>query len=203
MNKSYFYTAADIRMRLDCTIIRYNGKPYYCRSAGEDTFIYLYALTNVGVHRMTIDIDDLSLDYSSPPLGFINYGNRALYVSRKPHRKQKQGLCTNAALIQNLHGLKEEADNILFSKEAENMIMGVYPSYHNAHTLCTNAPSVSCAFSRNFAVSSLNGPGDLSLHHKLHRIGRWKGTAFELTPTYNTPLTRRFLAKHEVPICPA
>jgi hypothetical protein len=52
-------------------------------------------------------------------------------------------------------------------------------------------------------VSSLHGPGDLSLYHKLHRIGRWKGTAFELTPTYNTPLTRRFLAKHEVPICPA
>jgi len=121
------FSERDIPQRLDHTICRFKGFPYYVRSNGGK-LLFLYRLNNTkGVQDHEISADDALFDVSTPPLGYCQASSgRVLYVTRRPNRIYKQGLSSDAVAAR---GLRGESPGIqIRTKEFENMIVGVYPS---------------------------------------------------------------------------
>lgn len=83
--------AADLTQRLDHTICMYKDFPYYVRVAGDTLKLFDMIDCDTLVHH--ISSDDPQLDVATPPLGYCQYDPRTVvYLSRKPHRKFKQGI---------------------------------------------------------------------------------------------------------------
>src|SRR5687767_4564429 len=88
--KQLFANADDVRHRLGGSIIRFMGKPVYVRDTDKFT-INGFFLDNVG-RAFSAEVDDENLDFSSPPLGYVNTETYCGFVSRIPARRFTQGL---------------------------------------------------------------------------------------------------------------
>jgi hypothetical protein len=76
--------------RLTNTIVRWGDKPVYVQEVGGDMMCRVKTDLDSDEHHK-VHLDDLSV--LSPPLGFVNIGSRAVYISRKPIRRDyRQGL---------------------------------------------------------------------------------------------------------------
>lgn len=146
----------DLTQRLHDSICRYNNIPVRIRVDPGSDVLQLYSLAGqkVGVTKSS---DEL-LDISGIPLGYIQIGPDAVvYVRRKPARIYKQGVNNDSvswSFMSRDSALKYKPT--LFSKEAENMITGVYPSLEQAIKLLKipnpNRPSTEIAISRDIAM---------------------------------------------------
>lgn len=123
------YPERDLPQRLDQTICRYKGKPYFVRTPGgnEITLREVYGDKVYGV----IDSSDFDFDISSIPLGFCQFNNaQVCFASRVPSRIWKQGICQDNLLFRDLRGtsLPLSIRSIQFYK----MLTDDYPSIDEA-----------------------------------------------------------------------
>lgn len=93
------YKGDDLRSRLGGTVIRYKGTPYLCDVQGED--LVLSDLVS-GALVARVSPDDPMIDISSLTLGYFNIGKSAVYVTRHPYRRYKQGVDLGALQYQTL-----------------------------------------------------------------------------------------------------
>jgi hypothetical protein len=206
MDKTLFATQADIKLRLDNTIIRWKGRPYYCRNSGESYQLMLYQVANRQEEAIIVDVGDPLLDFSSPPVGFLNHDEYCVYYSRVPHRKYKQGLANDSIEVHLLNGQKtRDYEHQYVSDKKALMFMGSYPSYHYCWDVIHRKPKevrkISHAFSRNFAIQGGEN-GCVELYHKMNLIGNYNtdDKYFSLLPTYNVMITKNLLKKLGVPV---
>lgn len=204
IDQTLFASNADLKLRLDNTIIRYKGKPFHCRASGGDDKLSLTRLDDKETQAINVPADHPDLDISSPPLGFVNYDRTCVYYSRLPQRKYKQGLSQDGIQVRSLYGTSERnREHPVNSTRLSNTIRGIYTSFHSCFTRATStSKDYAQAFSRNFALAKVGATGDIHLYHKFTIIGDFdrKKRYFCLKETYNNEYTRRLLRKHGVPL---
>ena len=90
-NDSRYPSSHDVALRLNKTVVRWQGQPVFVQGLNEGTQVILWDMHESG-QTFIVDANDSRLDISSPNLGFFMYGSRAYYVTRRPIRSQRQGL---------------------------------------------------------------------------------------------------------------
>lgn len=83
---------ADRSKYMDGTCCLYDGQPYYIRCIVDDPKVYLYDFNTHRTKMKTIEYNDPLFDVATPPLGYVQIENRVVYLSRRPHRRWKQGI---------------------------------------------------------------------------------------------------------------
>lgn len=199
----------DIIMRLDNCLVMYKKVPYLCKYMGNE-FVCLYDLTDLTEPAMeNIDPNSEDLDISSIHIGYANYTRRCLFITRAPHRKQKQGTSTN-----NTHYIIIKSDSsavliaapaeILFCKGVKDAILGNYPPVKKIYEkiLDKKTKISGAAFSPDYAIictekeAILEGtslppkePWTARLYHQAIEIGEiTAGDRAKLFEEYNNSL---------------
>ncbi len=147
-DETRYQNTHDVDMRLTNTILRYKGRAVLCEgTTGSGLDVQLaYLHPDLRGKKERIDANSPDLDISSPPIGYVNFGTEgSSFVSRKPLRRQKQGL-EIAALEFVRPGFVK-----LTSKSNSNTAIGVaiegeYPSIEKAFS------NSGLAFSKDFSL---------------------------------------------------
>jgi hypothetical protein len=150
----------DIRARLGDTVIRYDGRPYYCTVDGEQIVLHDLISRQI-IHRKTPD--DPGLDVSSLDLGYVNLEvphRAAVYLERLPSRRYRQGVDFN-----NLRYTPLVNAGRRFGVESSHMWcqgfvdshMGVFPSFKKSVSLLTDGKAHSVAMSKQVALKREDG----------------------------------------------
>jgi hypothetical protein len=201
-DKSFFSSAADLRQKLHNTVIRYKGEPMFCSCDGAEEAIYLRKL-GVNEAQVKVSPDDRLLDFSSPPLGFINTERHCYYVGRIPVRRSVQGLHQNAMEARNLDGIVIPDRDILAGVALSNTISGIYPNWQaTLARLMAARAEMSQAFSRTFALRRSGSNQTIALFHRCIPVGEYDRDrrVVILIPTYDNAIVRRELTELGVPV---
>lgn len=162
----------DLATRLNGTICKYKGVPYYIQTHGYDAQrtsypnVNLYSLKGgVVKYERRVDHRDPDFDDSAPLLGYMNYNNQAYYLKRMPYRHANQGL--KYTDVMSVPFAIDRHDTQWFQGDAiYNCILGIYPRMSSAvEQLETNGGS--CALHRDVAIGLIN-----HRQHGLHYRGR-------------------------------
>ncbi len=167
-----FFSTNDIRQKIDVSVIRFNGKAYYARHNGESDQITLYRVETQKTEEKTpgkkISYDHPDLDFSSPPLGFMNYTpTNCMFLSRIPSRRFVSGLQGSALECTSLNG---QPCNLPFSFPwSDNLRKTIEDEYESAisilNRLKKHESAWSQAFNRSLAFGYTKTNG-LRLFHK-------------------------------------
>jgi hypothetical protein len=149
-----YETDRDVNIRLNGCILRYKGQPVQLSLAGQ-LKVFWAALGEPFTDKQVIHSSDEYLDISSPPLGYVNQGGYVFYVSRIPHRKFKQGVCSdNVHIIHEnpaTRGHYRHPNRVILTPGMVNTINGVYPSLEEALGGFRDRDIQGVAFSRKLA----------------------------------------------------
>lgn len=201
-----FATTADIKQKINGTIIMYDNIPVYCQNSGDSTRIEVYGLltdkSDNSIFRKTLEYDDDKFIYQSPRIGYVNKApNNVVYVSRIPSRQFHLGLTHNILEYRTITGTKTAGfAKWPFVKELHEAIINTYPTalevLKRLHKV--DNTSWSQAFSRTlaFGFSEQNG---LKLFHKNTPIAYFnpKKSCFE-SIREGSSLVENILIKHGI-----
>jgi hypothetical protein len=177
-----YESVADASMRLQGTVVLYDGQPVYIENvtqldAGDnkaDVFrIYHRALPYGNSPQERKFISSKKYDLAPFPMGFMNKDGVTYYCSRLPRKQQRQGLSNGTFSCVDVSGrggryALEEAINF---KEFADCIAGKYPSVAEA-TRRVRDGEQAVAFSRCFALVRDNDlPELIYLYHKQAKVG--------------------------------
>lgn len=182
------YKGADVKARLNNTIIRYKNFPYLAE-VNESGVISLRDITTRNLVA-TVDSDDQDLDISSIPLGYVNVLEKglklAVYLRREPLRRFKQGVEIETLSQKPLKdGVSIVPAGVLYSTGLVDAIIGRYPDLDSAISMTTKNGWSSVALSRDVALK-YNG-GSLNIYIKDSEVGYLKlGTKLAVVPKTDT-----------------
>lgn len=146
------FTERDLSQRLDHTICRYDGVPYYVRYVNRGV-LSLHSLLS-GSKKKVIDIhpNDEKFDVSTVPLGFAQASDSVVvYLSRRPNRLYKQGISIDSLSMKFIGPARANFNYI--SEAFENMVLNKYPSLGEAfNTLRRSNEDKEIAISRDTAL---------------------------------------------------
>lgn len=144
MTVSYGYDYEYAHAKLSGSVVRYQEK-----------LVYVYEIPPSGkaIVKPILENDNLSvhinsLDLTPVPLGYMNYGTSAHYISRIPRRNWKQGIrpesiCSDSAYTQSF---------TLECEEFINTVDGKYPALEMCAERIVCKEVTKQAFSRFFAL---------------------------------------------------
>jgi hypothetical protein len=175
--------------RLRSTVVMYDGKPVWVdhvvRGTGPSGLsVQIYSLPRLREKR-EVDLFDPKLNMRNIPLGYVNYGHDALYLTRMPARRFKQGLNSENVHIPrdkmfNEHGDRINWGTIYSSQGFADSMSGKFPSFEEAaKKLADESEFKSVAFSRVFALSR-NPLGLNILLYKGNEVAWSESHAFKL-----------------------
>lgn len=178
MNK---YGPGDYQARLHNTIVRYRDTPVSLQVLDADTFRISPIHPKSAFKGKNIRPDDVLLDISTPPLGYINFMDGdgyqfASYLMREPVRRFQQGLSsrntTTHLLTGERHRRVRDRIEYLYSEGYENLCLGVYPKFEQALSLLENDKTgrvYSYALNKNIAI--LKAGETIKVYFKLDEVG--------------------------------
>lgn len=160
----------DYLQRFADGIAFYSGLPYRVMIDRND--IHLVCLVSGDIKYRSVQNDEL-LDVSSPPLGYINTSDGAIYITRIPRRRYKQ--CIDAQSVEESM-LKSDGHKVLdrrlggslFTKNFYDSYANEYPKLESALKMLKKRQSV--AISRDFALT-LDELGIIKVWYKYDQIG--------------------------------
>lgn len=202
-DKSFFAGAADLRQKLNNTIIRYDNEPVFCQTDGTHELLFLTKLGAPKETRFNVEPDDRRLNYSSPPLGFVNTDRHCFYVGRVPTRRSVQGLSEGSLQTISLDGTIGPIGNLFHSPRLGDCIRGKYPTWAEVlKKILAARAAMSIAFDRSFALRRMDGPEAIALFHRYLPIGEYlrDRNHVQLSPTYDNPVMYRQLRELGVPV---
>lgn len=200
-----YLRAEDARMRLGGSICRYKNSPVMVSAdVNADMIANVYPLREFHTKKaFPVNLStDPDLDVSSPPLGYINYNlkeGRVAYLSRKPERQQKQGMCesnTNAYFMTDTAPARWRVHD--FSSSIADMIENKYPSVQDAMKYAFAGSSK--AFHRRLAFIPGKTNEFISLAFSRTLVAfvfRNEGIAY-LRPSFNTPFYKEILTRNGI-----
>lgn len=144
------YKGEDLRARLGGTIIRYKGNPYLCQVNGEELCLH-EIVGGALAHR--VEADDPFIDISSLTLGYFNIGKAAVYLSRHPYRRYKQGVDLGALEYRTLSRNYQYQSSDMFCAEFVNGLNNKFPRLKEALARLTNGIRDSVAIHRDVAIT--------------------------------------------------
>lgn len=174
-----FATVQDVQRRLDDTICKYMGVPYYVRANNLNHTVSLFKIDDTKADAVYTNVDYTAnvFDFGFPEIGYINHNANAYYIERFSGRDQRMGLPRN--LIMYVHG---KVPTPLFrSKGMENMLLNIYPDVKEAVRLIKDIGSTSVAISRDYALDR-NEKGDLDVmyHDKIIATASKEGGTYRI-----------------------
>lgn len=153
MVKKYL-NASDVRMKLNRTVIFYDGRPCYVETSPSESEgwskIQLTPLSGKDRKKFEVEHDDEKVDTSAPTLGYLNYKSAAYYLTRIPSRVSNQGLRSDN-IISNPGSLNW---NYILSQEFGDCLLGKYPTLNSAENMMYSLAWSSVAISPNFAIGT-------------------------------------------------
>jgi len=149
--KDYDYASS----RLNNTIVRLKGEPVYVLSVEMDGVWYKDSSNKK--HKTSLE----DFDLTPVPLGYVNYVKNAKFVSRKPQRYYKQGLCYES--INNAND-GPCCDSVYMT------ILGIFPSLDVCVDRLLGGCVKSVAFSRDFALE-LHSNSKFNLLYRGKKVG--------------------------------
>jgi len=149
----------DTFMRLDNTICMYKGYPYYITVHDVDYDEPEPDVNEVKGYNLlvpdarynpyeTIMVTDDDFDFRVPRLGYVNYINEALWVTRKPERRQKAAIHRNTL---NINSDRHNVNSVMQSDFFGEMILDIYPTMAEAIKICEEGVD-SWAFDKDMCV---------------------------------------------------
>lgn len=177
----------DLSQRLDATVCRYRGHPYYVRYTDRNR-LSLYSLASHGktlIHN--IHPDDEYFDISTVPMGYLQINPDAVaYCTRRTARMWKQGLSADSINYQynDRNNKILQAPSIL-TPAFENMVLGIYTPLNEALALLRKSDKEKeIAISRDVALKINPGLGLIFVYFKTEEIG-WipPDTSIVIVPT--------------------
>lgn len=139
----------------------FDGKPVYvseCRRNGLNRGIDVvtYPIPYTGLDApIVFDVSDDRFNAMKFKLGYMNYGNDAIYLSRRPSRIQSQGLCSSNVTIRGngVLGGRNGFSLLIREQGMADMMTENYPSPDKARKILTERPNVrAVAISRDIAL---------------------------------------------------
>lgn len=189
-------TPEDLDLRLNNTICRYKGHPYYVqtgRADGRNSYpkISLYKLDGTMSRPINVDHTSDEFDDSSPPLGYMNYNNQAIYLKRVPHRLQNQGVRQESIM-----SIPSTRGHWFTSVSMESCILGRYPSQDQAMSTLQDAGSpYGVAIHRHIALSWIDSR-TLGLYYKARLIAtKIYGSDWSYLEASDSTLIRNIIGK--------
>lgn len=186
----------DASMRLRNTVVLYKGAPVLVTNVvkGETKDeILRVSIREIPTTRRGAEteeqrkyISSKHFDIAPFRMGYVNRQDKAgaFYCRRLPNRIQKQGLCGENFQAFNNYGHAVDFNTFLSTKEVNEMVAGVYPSFNVALKALDKAYAV--AFSRNFClVKDEVLPNLTYIYHKAEKVGL-------LGPNKEAMLPKRF-----------
>ena len=183
-----YESIGDAQMRLNSTVVLYDGEPVYIREIGvrdagdpKDDVFRVYAETLPRTGREKVDtmrkyISSKKFDMAPFPMGFMNHKGYAYYCSRLPRRQQKQGLSENTFSCCPV-AFQHEVGSVSFGTATQlqpfvDMVKGRYPTMEEALRLLSSEEAKSVGFSRTYAlIRDLELDGLIYLYHKQEKVG--------------------------------
>lgn len=173
-----YETAEEVRMRLEGTVVLYDGKPVYITRtslrAGADEegnehdrvwFRPLpYNNTEAEIRKL---LSSRHFDLTPFKMGYMNHKGSAVFVERLASRQSKQGLCENNCKTVDFATDRRVLNfaQLISSKGFVDMINGVYPSMEEAREMFRKRAG-SVAISRRFCLVN---DEDLDLMYVSHK----------------------------------
>lgn len=201
-----YYAEVDRNRRLGNSICFYKGKPVWVMTRlnwnvyPPETQLSEEEVLIADLHRSTNPYDptpwkrvkytDDAFSYDAFPLGYMNYDRKSYYMCRIPARDQTQGLSRG-----NLAAIPSDLSNkAMQTKNMEDCILGVFPSFTEAFESVIKGTNISCAFDRSFSLSNTRNMG-VSLSYQGEIIGFWsdKSKAFALAKRRHNRAIQRML----------
>lgn len=147
---------SDVNMRMDGALCMYKGKPYLAYAHGDKRLKLVDMLVNPLEYAYTVDANDEDVDVSAIDIGYVydESCRTAMYISRIPIRKQKQGTCTTNTYFQLLHSPTwknwDNASVSMMTKELFKALNGIYYTYDDLVKMSATAVPVA----KHFAVDT-------------------------------------------------
>lgn len=130
MDKRYL-TPEDVKLRLDECIIKVDEDFYFVRADGMK--IKMFNINSINLNPVgVIDANSDRIDLTSINPGYVNHNDYAVYVTRAPYRKQKQGIGLHNLIYLVETNMDKVPPNLLFSTEMVQALYNKYPSYKEA-----------------------------------------------------------------------
>lgn len=168
-----YENGADVKMRLEGSVVRYKGQPVYVISTSGDKCKILLLDTD----EETLVLYT-SLDLSPVPLGFVCTGKAMAYVERRPVRRFKQGLTKDNMFVKDAPWPVARISNT--DKCLANTISGKYPSIEEAFQDVREGKRIAVPFSREWGVAKYDG--DLCIVHRGDIVGYVTDNVVRLLP---------------------
>jgi len=177
------YTDSDYaRQRLNSTVVRIGEDPIYLISEGGWEY---RAIRLKDGKDSTINIRKVDLNLNPVPLGYVNYGQEAYYLSRKPVRRWKQGLGEESLSVIS-HMAKKAIiprGGIIASPALAYCIENKYPSIQKCYKKINSGLVNSMSFSRDFALGWKKEL--ILLYYKGKEIGLFSKNGLNLNKNYS------------------
>jgi hypothetical protein len=109
---------------------------------------------------------DSKFNVAAFELGYANYKQDVVYLTRIPAREQQAGLTYDNFKT------STGSTNVLYTESLSNCVEGKYPSFNDALSNVRDEYHGGCAFHRSFAVKNA-GRNRITLHFKEREIGVW------------------------------
>ena len=208
MAKKY-YNAEDVHRRLFDTLVFYKDLPYIVSNVRNDDWNKI-TLTDFRSYYnprevdkglaipapITIDHDDKDLITTAPELGNANINKSVYYVSRRPLRRQNQGLLVSCCYS----SPKFPMGGWQYCKGFWEMLQDIYPSQDEAVEKIRNLDAVTVAISRTLSIGYAGNTTSIGMfmgssagHQLIATLDRYD--RFKLIESESTSFLRRFLNK--------
>lgn len=172
--------------------MRFFTEPHYARQALANSLIRVgespvwvggfdgWATTlYYPMNGKTSRIEDIrklkKLNIEPVPLGYVNLKNEAVFISRIPRRRWKQGL--NREVVSAI-----VPDMFLKSRALGNCILNRYPPLEQVILLVKTHQVISCSFNREWAIGS--GVLAPNLMFRGKAVGIWTEEGPKLSPPF-------------------
>lgn len=181
------YLPEDVPMRLSNCVVMYDDKPVMIGEVTVDGDIVMMNAKHLSNGmNFIIELPDDKLSLRPVPVGYVNHDKQAVYVSRNPVRRYKQGLhhqnvrlnyaaAGGGANLLRAHGRQSD---VISGRGMSECIHNSYFSMADAIRLLEDGDRRSVAFHRKWAVSEDDTVG---LRHLFYR-GREVGTLTDNGP---------------------
>jgi hypothetical protein len=139
-----------------------------------------------------VDYTVPEFSYKAFPLGYINIGGVATYLTRLPARQQAQGLAQTSIIG---YPGRPNYPNWFTSREMKDCILGVYPGLANAEQDLETYQGTSIAIAREVAIKRQSGDV-IALMYRGRVVGYKKENNYWLLETREKKVLTDILKEH-------
>lgn len=164
----------DVNTKFMGTICYHEGVPVYVKQAlnGDNPGEFFLHVNALNQKLKSIKLEDKAFNYKNYNIGYVNYGQQAIWWFRKPIKQYRQGLKKDQMAVIMPNGYHPDLDmSFTFSKPVVNMLENSYPSVSEIKSHIRNGEATSIAFHKDFALAWDKLHNDFIIEYRGKAVG--------------------------------